>query len=89
MRIALTLMLVFMTLAPSPERAVKAWNQFCAVTLAETEADTRLQDSYKDFNPLYLAGPYAPRRELLDEAIRLSEERTQLLKEMRRAEFGE
>lgn len=67
---------------------VRLWNRFVEVTRLETEADLRLQDSMKDFNPALLAGPYGPRRELLDEAIRLSDERTRLLRGMRDAEFG-
>jgi hypothetical protein len=91
MRAALLMLaLALGAFGPADERArvVGLWNRFAEATRAETETDLLLHRSLQDFRPEYLAGPYEPRRELYDEAIRLSEERTRLLREMRAAEFG-
>jgi hypothetical protein len=93
-KVLLTLLLLFaaVTTGGSPRdrmRVVSIWNQFAEKTGEETEADLRLCRSYKEFGPELLDRPFEPRRALLDEAIRLSDERTKLLQKMRKAEFGE
>jgi len=65
---------------------VLLWNNFCRSIEEQNATLTRLQDSLKANHPSRVRDER--RRAMYTDAIRLGEEQTELLRKMRRAEFG-